>query len=212
MKPEEKARQNIDRLLTAADWTIQDREQMDLGKSRGVAVREYPMSSGPTDYLLFVDRSAVGVIEAKPEGTTLSGVSEQTEKYLRGIPPILPCYQKPLPFGYESTGVETFFRDLRDPDSRSRRVFAFHKPETLLQWIRQQQTLRYYLQTLPILDSQGLRDCQIEAITNLEKSFAANHPRALIQMATGSGENVHRRESRLSPNQVCRCQKDTVSR
>ena len=188
MKPEEKARQNIDRLLTAAGWVIQDREQMNLGKSPGVAVREFPMSSGPTDYLLFVDRRAVGVIEAKPEGTTLSGVSEQTEKYLTGIPPFLLCYQKPLPFGYESTGVETFFRDLRDPDSRSRPVFAFHKPETLLQWIRQQQTLRYYLQTLPILETQGLRDCQIEAITNLEQSFAADRSRALIQMATGSGK------------------------
>ena len=188
MKPEEKARENIDRLLIKAGWVIQDRKQMNLGESQGVAVREYPMSPGPTDYLLFVERRAVGVIEAKPEGTTLSGVSEQTEKYLTGIPPFLLCYQKPLPFGYESTGVETFFRDLRDPDSRSRPVFAFHKPETLLKWIRQQQTLRYYLQTLPILETQGLRDCQIEAITNLEQSFAADRPRALIQMATGSGK------------------------
>ena len=188
MKPEEKARQNIDRLLTAAGWVIQDREQMNLGESPGVAVREYPMSPGPTDYLLFVERRAVGVIEAKPEGTTLSGVSEQTEKYLTGVPALLPVYRKPLPFGYESTGVETFFRDLRDPDSRSRPVFAFHKPETLLQWIGQQQTLRYHLQTLPLLERQGLRDCQIEAIANLEKSFAADRPRALIQMATGSGK------------------------
>ena len=188
MNPEEKARQNIDRLLTAAGWTIQNREQMDLGESLGVAVREYPMSSGFADYLLFINRRAVGVIEAKPEGTTLGGVSEQTEKYLRGVPPPLSAYQKPLPFGYESTGVETFFRDLRDLDSRTRRVFAFHQPETLLQWIRQQQTLRYNLQTLPILKSRGLRDCQIEAIINLEKSFAADLPRALIQMATGSGK------------------------
>ena len=188
MKPEEKARQNIDRLLTAAGWTIQDRERMNLGESPGVAVREYPMSSGTPDYLLFVDRRAVGVIEAKPEGTTLSGVSEQTEKYLTGIPPFLLCYQKPLPFGYETTGVETYFRDLRDPDSRSRPVFAFHKPEILLQWIRQQRTLREYLQILPILEQQDLRNCQIEAITNLEQSFAADRPRALIQMATGSGK------------------------
>ena len=188
MDPEAKARQNIDRLLAAAGWTIQDRKQMNLGESLGVAVREFPMSSGPTDYLLFVDRRAVGVIEAKKEGTTLSGVSEQTEKYLKGIPPTLLCHRKPLPFGYESTGVETFFRDLRDPDSRTRPVSAFHKPETLLQWIKQQRTLRYNLETLPLLEKQGLRDCQIEAITNLEKSFAADRPRALIQMATGSGK------------------------
>ena len=188
MKPEQKARQNIDRLLTAAGWVIQDREQMNLGESLGIAVREYPMSSGPTDYLLFIDRRAIGVIEAKPEGTTLSGVSEQTEKYLRGVPPLLSVYQKPLPFGYESTGVETFFRNLRDPASRTRRVFAFHKPETLLRWIQQPLTLRYNLQIPAALEKQGLRDCQIEAITNLEKSFAADRPRALIQMATGSGK------------------------
>ena len=161
---------------------------MNPSESLGVAVREFPMSAGPTDYLLFINRRAVGVIEAKPEGTTLSGVSEQTEKYLTGIPVTLRCYRKPLPFGYESTGVETFFRDLRDPDSRSRPVFAFHKPETLLQWIQQPLTLRYNLQTPPVLDKQGLRDCQIEAITNLEKSFAKDYPRALIQMATGSGK------------------------
>ena len=188
MNPEEKARQHIDQLLTAAGWTIQDRDQINLGESLGVAVREFRMSSGPTDYLLFVDRRAIGAIEAKPEGTTLSGVSEQTKKYLTGIPATLLCHRKPLPFGYESTGVETFFRDLRDPDSRSRPVFAFHKPETLLQWIRQPQTLRYNLETLPLLEKQGLRDCQIEAITNLEKSFAADRPRTLIQMATGSGK------------------------
>ncbi|MYE90577.1 DEAD/DEAH box helicase [Candidatus Poribacteria bacterium] len=188
MDPEKKARQHIDQLLTKAGWVIQDRKQMNLGASQGVAVREFPMSSGPTDYLLFVDRRAVGVIEAKKEGTTLSGVSEQTEKYLKGIPPTLPCHRKPLPFGYESTGIETFFRNLRDPNSRSRRVFAFHKPENLLQWIRQQQTLRYNLETRPPLEKRGLRDCQIEAITNLEQSFAADRPRALIQMATGSGK------------------------
>ena len=188
MQPEEKARQNIDQLLTAAGWVIQDREQMNRGESLGVAVREFPMASGPTDYLLFVNRRAVGVIEAKPEGTSLSGVSEQTAKYLTGVPATLPSYRRPLPFGYESTGIETFFRDLRDPDSRTRRVFAFHKPEILLQWIQQPLTLRYNLQTLPALEKQGLRDCQIEAITNLEESFAADRPRALIQMATGSGK------------------------
>ena len=188
MKPEEKARQNIDQLLMTAGWTIQNREDLNLSESQGIAVCEFPVTSGTPDYLLFVDRKAVGAIEAKPEGTTLSGVSEQTEKYLRGIPPTLPCYQNPLPFGYESTGVETFFRDLRDPNSRSRPVSAFHKPETLAQWIKQERTLRENLRTLPVLEDEGLRDCQIEAIANLEQSFAETRPRALIQMATGSGK------------------------
>ena len=188
MNPEQKARQNIDRTLTAAGWAIQDRDEMNLGESRGVAIREFAMVSGTADYLLIIDRKAAGVIEAKPEGTTLSGVSEQTEKYLTGIPTELPYHQNPLPFGYESTGVETFFRDLRDPDSRSRRVFAFHKPETLAQWVTQRNMLRNLLKELPLLDQHGLRNCQIDAIVNLEKSLAENRPRALIQMATGSGK------------------------
>ena len=108
MKPEEKARQKIDQLLTKAGWTIQDREQMNLRASQGVAVREFPMSSGPTDYLLFVDGSAVGVIEAKPEGTTLSGVSDQTEKYLRGVPLLLPSHQNPYPLATKAQGLKPF--------------------------------------------------------------------------------------------------------
>ena len=122
MKPEEKARRHIDKLLTAAGWQIQDYQKLNLVASLGVAVREFPLSTGPADYLLFIDRKAAGVIEAKPEGTTLSGVADQSGKYMLGLPPNLPCFQKPLPFGYESTGVETFFRDLRDPEPRSRRV------------------------------------------------------------------------------------------
>ena len=94
----------------------------------------------------------------------------------------------PLPFSYESTGSETFFRDLRDPNSRSRRVFAFHKPEVLHEWLLQSNTLRARLENLPPLITEGLRDCQVEAIRNLDVSFAEARPRALIQMASGSGK------------------------
>ena len=93
-KPEEKARQQIDKLLEGAGWTIQDHPDFDLGTSLGVAVREFPLDSGFTDYLLFLERSAGGVLEAKPEGTTLSGVSEQTAKYLTGISNGLPKVQE----------------------------------------------------------------------------------------------------------------------
>ncbi len=140
MKPEEKARQQIDRLLEAAGWRIQDYQELHLSASLGVAVREFPMAEGFADYLLFVGGKAVGVVEAKPVGNTLSGVADQTTKYLFSIPPHLPCAQNPLPFAYESTGVETFFRDLRDPEPRSRRVFAFHQPETIKEWLDQGQT------------------------------------------------------------------------
>jgi len=173
-KPEEKARQHIDKLLESAGWTIQDYPYFNLGASLGVAVREFPLDSGFTDYLLFLDRSAGGVLEAKPEGTTLSGVSEQTEKYLTGVPNRLPKVEDSPPFSYESTGTETYFRDIRDTDTRSRMVFAFHKPETLMEWSSQPDTLRSRLKTMasnhPLI-REGLRDCQFEAIQNLEDAL-----------------------------------------
>ncbi len=150
-KPEEKARQVIDKLLEAAGWKVQNLQEVDLGAALGVAVREFPLTTGEADYLLFVDRKAVGVVEAKPEGNTLSGVADQTSKYVAGIPVNLPHVQEPLPFAYESTGVETFFRDLRDPEPCSRRVFAFHQPETLAEWLSQDNTVRTRLQHLPAL-------------------------------------------------------------
>jgi len=188
MKPEEKARQDIDNLLELAGWKVQDLQELNLNASSGVAVREFPLQNGIADYLLFIDKKAVGVIEAKPQGTTLSGVAEQSQAYITSIPKNLLVVQEPLPFAYESTGTETFFRDIRDPYSRSRRVFAFHRPETLAEWLSQKETLRQRLRNLPPLITDGLRDCQIEAINNLERSFADDRPRALIQMASGSGK------------------------
>lgn len=187
MMPEEKARQEIDGLLEMAGWAVQDYDQLSLGASLGVAVRESPLVSGFVDYLLFIDWEAVGAIEAKPEGTTLSGVEEQPGGYLSGLPEEIPHSHDPLPFGYESTGAETFFVDSRDPIPRSRRVFAFHKPETLRDLLSQDRTLRERMKEMPSLAAGNLRECQFEAIANLEESLAQAKPRSLIQMATGSG-------------------------
>ena len=188
MKPEQKARVKIDQLLTDAGWTIQDHKYLNLGASLGVAIREFPLKSGFADYLLFIDRKAAGVIEAKAEGTTLSSVEYQSDKYLFSLPEDLPCYKKPLIFAYESTGTETYFRNLNDPDTRSRRVFAFHKPEILLEWAQEDISLRGKLKKIPPLPKEGLRQCQIDAIENLENSFKNSRQRSLIQMATGSGK------------------------
>ncbi|HEY59708.1 MAG TPA: DEAD/DEAH box helicase family protein [Anaerolineae bacterium] len=186
--PEERARENIDRMLIHAGWILQDRNQMNLSAGSGVAIREFPLKTGEADYLLFVDSKAVGVIEAKPEGTTLRGVSEQTAGYITGLPPEIPHLNLPLPFAYESTGIETLFRDERDPEPRSRLVFSFHQPKTLQEWAQQPQTLRARLKNLPPLITKGLWKAQVEAIANLEQSMANNKTRALIQMATGSGK------------------------
>ena len=188
MPPEELARQRIDQLLIQSGWVVQDVKAINLGANLGVAVREFHTSSGFADYLLFVNREAVGIIEAKAEGTTLSGVHKQTLPQSAGFPENLLHVQLPLPFNYESTGIETYFSDLRDPDYRSRRVFSFHRPETLQEYLKDSTTLRDRLRKLPPLNTAGLRNCQIEAITNLEESFKKARPRALIQMATGSGK------------------------
>ncbi len=190
MTPEEKARQKIDEQLQQSGWLLQDFKHLNLGAARGIALREVPLQSGTCDYLLIVDRCAVGVIEAKKEGTLLSGVAEQSGHYAANLPEFLRSTTK-LPFLYESTGKETMFRDERDPDPRSRRVFTFHRPETLAELLKDSQTLRARLAKMPAaypLSMTGMRACQFEANTNLEKSFAAAHLRALIQMATGAGK------------------------
>jgi type I restriction enzyme R subunit len=188
MTPEQQAREHIDEFLSLAGWDVQDLKKVNLTAKLGVAVREYPTETGEADYLLFVDRKPVGVIEAKPVGTTLSGVADQSERYLTSRLKYIKLDGVELCFGYESTGVETFFRDTRDPFPRSRRIFAFHKPETLLEWFSQPNTLRARLREMPPLIVEGLRECQIHATRNLEQSFAEARPRALIQMATGSGK------------------------
>jgi type I restriction enzyme R subunit len=149
--PEQLARHNIDRMLEIADWSVQGVKDRDFTASRGVALREFPLEAGFADYMLFVDRQAVGIVEAKKEGTTLGGVDTQSKKYLDGLPPHVQRVGRPLPFAYESTGVETVFRNVRDPDYRSRRVFSFHQPETLLGWARGAETLRDRLKEMPLL-------------------------------------------------------------
>ncbi len=186
--PEQQARIEIDRQLDAAGWQVQDRERMNLFAGRGVAVREFPLQTGFADYLLCVDGKAIGAVEAKKVGTTLSGVHHQSQKYSVGLPDLPQAWHRPLPFLYESTGLETRFTNGLDPDPRSRRVFCFHRPETLAGWAEQPDTLRGRLRHMPPLITEGLWPPQVEAITNLEESLAADRPRALIQMATGSGK------------------------
>src|SRR5579862_6541344 len=186
--PEQKARRQIDAMLAASGWDVQDYTRIHLGASLGIALCEVPLQSGRCDYLLLVDRKAVGVIEAKKEGHALSAVAEQSAHYGESLPDFLKPPDGVLSFYYESTGTETFFRDERDPEPRSRRVFAFHRPETLTEWLAEPKTLRARLQHLPPLPAHGMRACQVEAITSLERSFAHADPRALIQMATGAGK------------------------
>lgn len=187
--PEQKAREKIDKLLEASGWKVQSKDKIDFSAGVGIAVREYPTDVGPADYVLFVSRRPVGVVEAKPKdwGHKITTVEEQSGGYAAAQLKWVKD-NEPLPFVYESTGVITRFTDGRDPKPRSREVFTFHRPETFQEWLSHCSSLRARLHHIPTLLPQGLRQCQITAIENLEASFKEARPRALIQMATGSGK------------------------
>ena len=187
--PEQIARDRIDSRLHEAGWHVQDKDALDFNAGLGVAAREYQTEIGPADYVLFADRQAVGVIEAKPDswGVKLTTVEEQSAGYANAKLKWL-ANAEPLPFLYESTGQITRFTDARDPNPRSREVFTFHRPETLNSWWQDQRSLRAGITGLPPLNPECLRNCQIAAITSLEKSLKGDRPRALVQMATGSGK------------------------
>ncbi|MFS8064910.1 MAG: DEAD/DEAH box helicase family protein, partial [Byssovorax sp.] len=209
-RPEDEAREQIDAALELAGWAVQDRDVMNLDAMRGVAIREFPLRAGFgfADYLLYVDGQAVGVIEAKKAGSTLTGVEVQAEKYAAGLPDYVPAAVQPLPFLYQSTGVETFFTNRLDPEPRSRRIFHVHKPETLGRWIEadplglplvdgqpdprsdRPASFRGRLCAFPDVPEAGLRAAQVRAVRNLDVSMQENRPRALIQMATGSGKTI----------------------
>jgi type I restriction enzyme R subunit len=186
--PEQIARDHIDATLVLCGWLVQSKAKVNLGAGPGVAVREYQTDIGPADYVLFVDGKPVGVIEAKreEEAQTLNEHEDQAEGYAAAKLKFLN--NEKLPFVYVSTGDRTRFTDFRDPKPRAREVFAFHRPETLRGWLRKPDSLRGSLQHLGDLATEGLRDCQVTAITQLEASFRAARPRALIQMATGAGK------------------------
>ena len=220
MTPEQQARTSIDKLLKQVGWSVQNEDSINLYAGSGVAVREFPLKSGhgTADYLLYVNQKAVGVVEAKPEGSTLTGVEVQSEKYSTGLPDNLPAHHNPLPFLYESTGAETQFTNRLDPEPRSRLVFSFHSPQTLASWLDAPEApstsghriaeergdylaadnLRQRLKAMPPLNASGLWPVQERAIRNLEESLAAGRSRALVQMATGSGKTF------MACNQVYR--------
>lgn len=186
---EQRARDQIDAKLVEAGWVVQHRTAINFNAGPGIAVREYQTDVGPADYVLFLYKRAIGVIEAKPEewGHKITTVEDQSAGYatakLKWV-----NNKEPLPFVYESTGVVTRFTDGRDPKPRSREVFTFHRPETMAEWLSKPKSLRARLHDIPALNPAGLRDCQIKAITKLEQSFREDWPRALVQMATGSGK------------------------
>lgn len=189
MTPEEKARLVIDEKLRQSGWVIQDMKKLNLSAALGVAVREFPTSTGEVDYALFIDGKPVGVAEAKREekGESITDVEVQSGRYANSIFKWIKNDYK-IRFAYETTDKLIRFTDYNDIKYRSRTVFSFHRPETLLALLGQSDTIRNNMKHFPALDETGFRKCQVNAIKNLDKSFAENRPKALVQMATGAGK------------------------
>lgn len=190
--PEDKARHElINPALERTGWVIQHFKTASVVGSKGVAVEFFPMGwgVGEADYVLFVNGEAVGIVEAKKEGETLVGKEPQTAKYAKGFPKDFRSVDLPLPFVYETSGSEIRFTNCWDPKPRSREVFHFHKPDEFEAWIKAgKENLRKKLTEMPSIDNPGLWAVQEKAINNLEGSLSGAKPRALIQMATGSGK------------------------
>lgn len=189
MTPEQKAREIIDKKLEQSGWIVQDRKQLNLFAGLGVAVREFPTSTGPVDYALFVEGTPVGIIEAKKDdaGEKITAVEGQSNRYVNSTFKWIKGDYR-IRFVYEATGKLTRFTDYNDIKYRSRTIFTFHQPQELQRLVKQPDTIRNRMKQFPDFDTTGFRKCQITAISNLEKSFAANKPKALIQMATGAGK------------------------
>lgn len=198
---EARARVLIDQQLTQAGWQVQDKKNLNLFAGQGIAVREVIMKAGHgrVDYLLYVDKAVVGVIEAKPAGTPLSGVEWQSAMYADGLPADVRLKATTrdgrLPFVFEASGVETHFTNGFDPAPRARLIFNFPQPATLARILRDAQnprerpTWRAKVRDLPALDTTALRPAQITAINGVETSLADQRfDRSLVQMATGAGK------------------------
>lgn len=189
MTPEQEARVVIDKKLEQSGWVIQNFAQVNIGAALGVAVREYPTNTGPVDYALFIDGEPVGVIEAKKSsiGENITVVEEQSARYATSSFKWINR-EYTIRFAYEATDKLIKFTDYKDIKYRSRRVFSFHRPEHLKSLLQASDTIRNNMKHFPILDTTGFRECQINAINNMDVSFADNRPRALVQMATGAGK------------------------
>ena len=186
MTPEEKARVKIDQMFEDAGWQVVDRDFYSPTIT-AAAIREGLLEGNhEADYFLFINGKAIGVLEAKRAevDVTSTKVCDQTAMYARGVPNCYQVWQRPLPFGYQSNGAKTSFRDFRDEDGGMELLNRIHTPKELCKMLG----IEDIYAGLPTLKKRGLRDCQFEAITELEKSFRTGQNKALMVLATGSGK------------------------
>lgn len=186
MTPEEKARVKIDRWFEDAGWGVTDRDHY-TPASTAVAIREGLLENNlEADYFLFINGKAVGVLEAKRKEVDITAdyVAEQAELYTRAVPCCYQTYSNPLPLVYLSNGESVLFKNQGKEDSVYDKINRIHSPKEIVKMLG----IEDLFAGLPVVKKRGLRDCQFEAITELEKSFRTGQNRALMVLATGAGK------------------------
>lgn len=186
MTPEEKARVKIDRLFAEAGWTVVNRDEYEPTMN-AVAVREALLKGNlEADYFLMINGKACGVLEAKREEIDVASnmVSEQVATYAKMVPDYYQAWQNPLPLLYKSNAKVVDFQDYRKSNVEWEEINRIHTPKEIVDMLGIDDPFA----GLPILKNKGLRACQFEAITELEKSFRTGQNRALMVLATGAGK------------------------
>jgi len=184
--PEEIVRIKIDQWFADSGWKVVDRDQYEPTIT-AVAIREGLLKNNlEADYLLLLNGKVVGVLEAKRKEVDISSdiVSKQTILYANNVPNYYQVWQNPLPLLYKSNGKEILFLDYRNETNQWKTADHIHTPKEIVKILGIDDPFA----ELPILNPKGLRKCQYEAITELEKSFRIGQKRALMVLATGAGK------------------------
>ncbi|WP_243206716.1 type I restriction endonuclease subunit R [Oribacterium sp. oral taxon 102] len=186
MKPEERAREKIDKQLINAGWDIVSRNEY-IPKSTSAVKEGLMQGNTESDYLLFVDDKAIAVVEAKRDDNPLGPeVEKQAEGYARSPQNWYGLwYQGLIPLVYMANGKKIYFKNmLTDPDGDYVELSEMHSPKKMLSLINKVSEYG----ALPRLEKKGLRDCQYNAEIELEKSMKEGKKKNLAILAIGSGK------------------------
>jgi type I restriction enzyme, R subunit len=207
-------RQLIDGQLRQAGWEA-DSQMLRYAKgarpqkNRNLAIAEWPTSSGPADYVLFVGLTPLAAVEAKRANKDVAGVLPQAERYSRHFEHTAetkahgqlwgPDRDFQMPFAFSSNGrpylrqLKTksgiWFRDLRRSTNLPESLDGWYSPEGLKELARQDaEQAHAQLQREAFNYGFPLRPYQRQAIEATEAAIASGQREILLAMATGTGK------------------------
>ncbi len=200
----------IDQQLVDAGWEA-DTENLRYSKgirpepNKNRAIAEWPTTSGPADYALFIGITLVATIEAKKSARNVYSAIDQAKRYARGIqnlPNVVEVSQyggfiAPLVFATngraylkqleQESGI--WFLDIRNDTNRRRALKGWYTPTELKNYLRQTpQQANIELESMGFDYELKLRDYQKEAILSVEQAIKDGKDKALVAMATGTGK------------------------